>query len=123
MAVQTYKDLMAWQTGMTLVERCYEMTAGFPVDERFGLTAQVRRTAISIPANIAEGAMRRRRKAYANHVSIALGSHAELETYIELAGRLGYITGHARETIADQCAQAGRLLFGLHRSLTSRTDW
>jgi four helix bundle protein len=81
-SIETYRDLEAWQFGMTLVERCYAETKGFPVDERYGLTAQLRRAAISIPSNVAEGACRRTTNAYINHVSIALGSHAELETCV-----------------------------------------
>src|SRR5213592_581666 len=69
--IQTYRDLEVWQFGMTLVERCYNETKRFPVDERYGLTAQLRRAAVSIPANVAEGACRHTTSVYVNHVSIA----------------------------------------------------
>ena len=92
---QTYRDLETWQSAMTLVERCYAATKLFPLDERFGLTSQLRRAAVSIPSNVAEGACRRTTNAYINHVSIALGSHAELETCVEIAFRLSYLSASA----------------------------
>ena len=82
MSTETYRDLETWQVSMTLVERCYDTTRPFPRDERFGLTAQMRRAAVSIPSNVAEGACRRKTNVYLNHVSIALGAHGELETCI-----------------------------------------
>src|SRR5688572_29938843 len=87
----TYRDLDAWQQGMHLVEGVYKFTKSFPANELYGLTSQVRRAAISIPSNIAEGHCRRSTKAFANHVSIALGSDGELETCIDLAARLGFL--------------------------------
>src|SRR5687768_8824581 len=89
----TYRDLDVWKQGMDLVEEVYKATKSFPTSELYGLTNQVRRAAISIPSNIAEGHCRRSTKAFANHVSIALGSGGELETCIELAARLGFLTG------------------------------
>jgi four helix bundle protein len=83
-----YKQLDVWQLSMTFVEECYKATAGFPREELYGLTSQIRRAAVSIPSNVAEGHCRRTTKVYANHVSIALGSHGEIETCIELAHRL-----------------------------------
>jgi four helix bundle protein len=118
--LKTYRELEVWQTGMTLVERCYEATRSFPLDERFGLTAQLRRAAISIPSNVAEGACRRTTPAYINHVSIALGSHGELETCIEIACRLGYLVTSAGDELMKVSDTTGRLLNGLLRSLESR---
>jgi four helix bundle protein len=118
--VKTYRDLEVWQTGMTLVERCYAATKLFPTDERYGLTAQLRRAAVSIPANVAEGACRRTTPAYLNHVSIALGSHGELETCIEIGFRLGYLSQAARDGLFAVADSTGRLLNGLLRSLESR---
>src|SRR4051812_24090611 len=89
--VKTYRELKVWQAGMDLVEVVYAVTRTFPRDELFGLTAQARRAAISVPLNIAEGACRRTTGAFLNHVSIALGSHAELETCLEIAMRLKYM--------------------------------
>jgi four helix bundle protein len=81
----TYRDLVVWKLGMDLVERCYKATASFPKSELYGLTAQLRRACVSIPSNIAEGHGTRSTKAYMNHVSIAIGSQAELTTCLELA--------------------------------------
>ena len=119
-SIATYRDLEAWQFGMTLVERCYSETKRFPVDERYGLTAQLRRAAISIPSNIAEGACRRTTNVYINHISIALGSHAELETCGEIAFRLGYMSASAKDAFLVVSDSTGRLLNGLLRSLESK---
>jgi len=112
-----YKNLEAWQIAMTLVEDCYHTTAQFPAGERFALVAQIRRAAISMPANIAEGACRRHRKVFANHLAIALGSHAELETYVELVRRLGYLPEEDLNRLNARAASTGRLLNGLWRAI------
>jgi four helix bundle protein len=112
----TYRDLEAWKQGMDLVEQCYRLTASFPKGEQYGLTSQLRRAAISVPSNLAEGHCRRSTKAYANHVSIALGSHAELETCIEVASRLGFISPTEKKNTIIASDSVGRLLNGLHRS-------
>ena len=113
----TYRDLEAWKQGMDLVERCYKSTASFPTSELYGITNQLRRAAISIPSNIAEGHCRRTTRAYVNHVSIALGSHGELETCIEIGWRLGFMPTPERETLLAMSDAVGRLLNGLHRAL------
>ena len=113
----TYRDLDAWKQGMTLVEDCYRQTVSFPPNELYGLTSQIRRAAVSIPSNVAEGRCRHTTKVYANHVSIALGSLGELETCIELSIRLGlFKEGQATRLIAS-AGSVGRLLTGLHQSL------
>jgi len=92
--IQSYRDLDVWNLGMELVLDCYALTSRFPAQERFGLTAQTRRAAVSIPSNVAEGHNRRSphsHNAYRNHVSIALGSNGELDTTLEIALRLGYL--------------------------------
>lgn len=104
---------------MMLVERCYRVTASFPKGEMYGLTSQLRRAAVSIPSNVAEGYCRRNTKVYANHVSIALGSHAEVETCIELARRLGFIADEEGE-LEQTTVSVGRLLSGLFRSLLEK---
>ena len=106
---------------MTVVEKAYTATRRFPDDERFGLSAQLRRAAVSMPANIAEGWSRRSVRAYANHVSIALGSHAELETCFEIARRLNYISEKELMEVVVDLDRAGQLLSGLFRSLDSRS--
>ena len=86
--IQNFRDLKVWQLGMELVERIYRLSNTFPPEERFGLTSQLRRAAASVPANIAEGHARRTTKDYLRFLSIAVGSLAEVETFIELAVRL-----------------------------------
>ena len=105
---------------MDLVEACYNTTRAFPGSELYGLTSQLRRAAVSIPSNVAEGHGRRTTKAYLNHVSIAIGSHAEFATCIELADRLGFLSSTDRARIVNQSDSVGRLLYGLHRALARK---
>ena len=86
--VRSHRDLPVWQQAMSLVEAVYRLTATFPVDERYGLTAQLRRAVVSIPSNIAEGAARSSTGELGHFLGIALGSAAEVETQLELAKRL-----------------------------------
>ena len=88
--IQTYKDLIVWQRAMDLVEAVYELTEKFPKSEIYGLTSQMRRCAVSIPSNIAEGRRRGSQKDYCQFLIIAYGSGAELETQIEIAKRLPF---------------------------------
>src|SRR3982751_1599245 len=120
MAIKSYRDLEAWQASMDVVEHVYALTKSFPPDERFGLTAQLRRAAVSIPSNVAEAASRRTTGAFINHVSIALGSHAEAETCIEIGLRLGYLSPTRAQEIARFLNRAGQLLNGLLRSLSPK---
>ena len=115
--INSFRDLAVWQKAMTLVERCHRASERFPRDERFGLTTQVRRAAVSIPSNIAEGFCRRGRASYVNHLSIALGSEAELETQIEIARRLGYLLPADADVMIDDLQEVGRMLNGLITSL------
>ena len=78
--IKSYRDLEVWREAMNLVELCYRVTASFPRAEKFELSRQLRRSAISIPSNVAEGLSRRSTGAYVNHLGISLGSQAELET-------------------------------------------
>ena len=87
----THRDLLAWQEAMSLVELVYRVTAAFPRDELFGLTAQLRRAAVSVPSNIAEGAARNSSREFAHFLGITCGSLAEVETQLELGIRLGYL--------------------------------
>jgi four helix bundle protein len=112
-----YRDLEAWQLGMKLVEQCYRVTAAFPRSELYGLTSQLRRSALSIPSNLAEGHCRRSTKAYLNHISIALGSLGELETCLEISVRLGFLSTESQKPLRELNDSVGRLLSGLHRAL------
>jgi four helix bundle protein len=119
-ATFTYRDLDAWKQGMDLVEQCYRTTARFPAAELYGLTSQLRRAAVSIPSNVAEGHCRRSTRAYANHVSIALGSHGEFSTCLDLSTRLGFLNGADANRLLASSDSVGRLLNGLYRSLENK---
>src|SRR5438105_11866370 len=84
----SFRDLKVWQQAMLLVEDIYRISKTFPGDERFGLTSQIRRSAVSIPSNIGEGGRRKRRKVHLNHLDIALGSQGEVDVQLEIARRL-----------------------------------
>jgi len=89
--VRTFRDLLVWQRGMELAELVYSVTAKFPADEKWGLVNQLRRAAVSVPSNIAEGHGRQSRVDYLRFLRVARGSLAEVETQAELAGRLGFL--------------------------------
>jgi four helix bundle protein len=107
---------------MDFVERCYKATATFPRDELYGLTSQIRRAAVSVPSNVAEGYCRRKTKVYLQHVRIALGSHAELETCLEIAARLGLFSTSTMTDLEEWLGSVGRLLHGLHESLEGKIE-
>lgn len=90
-SVKSYQELLVWQKGMTLVKAVYELTSEFPREESYGLTSQMRRAAVSIPSNIAEGRSRSTRKDFVQFLKIASGSLAELETQVLIAKDLGFL--------------------------------
>jgi four helix bundle protein len=118
--MRSFRDLRIWQGGMELVESVYRVTQSFPKQEIYGLTSQLRRAAVSIPANIAEGQSREHIKEYLNFLSIAQGSVSELETELEIAGRLGYITADTPSSLMAQLASLGRQIRALRIALASR---
>ncbi len=120
--IKSFRDLTVWQQGMQLVEDIYELSRLLPPDERFGMTMQMRRAAVSVPANVAEGFRRWRRQAYCNHVSIALGSQGELETLIELSIRLKYVTATRASVAMQRIEEVGKMLSGLLGSLEDPTE-
>lgn len=115
--ITTYRDLETWKVSMDLSELVYELTDGFPVKEQYGLTSQLRRAAVSIPSNIAEGQGRRGSKELLHHLSIAKGSLCELETQVILAVRLKFMTKSDGEKLWNKSQEVGKLLNGLIRSL------
>lgn len=117
MGLKSYRDLEVWQKAMDLVVACYQITKKFPKNEVYGLTNQLQRAAVSIPANIAEGRERQHSKEFIQHLSIAYGSLAELETHIQIAERLTYIDMNQLKKLLDKTAEIGRMLNGLRRSL------
>ena len=110
-----YQKLEAWQMAMSLAEAVYQTTRTFPKEEIYGLTSQIRRAAVSIPSNIAEGAARASTKEFMQFLHIARGSASELETQLLLAGKLGYLS--APDNLMACLASVKRLLNGLIRSL------
>ena len=119
MGISHYRDLVVWQRSMVLVERIYQITVDFGIDERFGLMAQLRRAAVSVPSNIAEGNARRSALDYARFVSMALGSIAEIETQLEIAARLELLQREVAEELLSECKEIGKMLLTLDRKLRS----
>ena len=119
--ISHFRELHVWQRGMDIVEAVYRVTGGFPKSELYGLTGQVRRAAVSVPSNIAEGHTRASTKEYLNHVSMAQASLAEVETQLEIALRLGYVALAEVKPILDQSIVLGRQLYALRDALLRRT--
>lgn len=117
MTGQDYRDLFAWQHAMDLVESVYRLTHEWPKEEAYGLTNQIRRAAVSIPSNIAEGQGRNSTKEFLHFLGIANGSMRELETQMLIATRLHYTDESTCNAVMKQAADAGNLLRGLIRSL------
>jgi four helix bundle protein len=117
MTIQTYRDLETWQACMDAVEHTYRLARKFPDYERFALAGQMHRGSVSMPSNVAEGWARHSTKVYMNHVDIAIGSHAELETCAEVARRLKYVSDSEWRSYMTPLDRAGQLLNGLFRSL------
>ncbi len=120
--IRSYRDLEVWRQAMELAEMCYEETAKFPTRETYGLASQIRRAAVSIASNIAEGHSRRTLQAYLNHLSIALGSQSELETQIELSQRLNLLPERSAKEILQKAEQVGRMLHALMRALEGKNQ-
>ncbi|MCP5277134.1 MAG: four helix bundle protein [Thiobacillus sp.] len=102
---RSHRDLRVWQEGISLVEDAYRLTSSFPRDEIYGLTSQIRRAAVSVPANIAEGSARKGTKELLYFLNVATGSLSELDTHIEIATRLGYVSNtddlkHRMDTVS-----------------------
>ena len=108
--IQSHKDLIVWQKGIELVLAIYQLTKDFPREEVYGLTSQIRRAAISIPSNIAEGRNRGTRKDFAQFLRIAFGSGAELETQLLIARKLSFGREIGYNKVADQLGEVMRML-------------
>jgi four helix bundle protein len=116
-AVRSYKDLLAWQKSMDLVAAVYRASQGFPKEEIFGLVSQIRRAAVSVPSNIAEGHARTSRKEFQYFLSNARGSLAQLETQLTIAHQLAYIDKAGINQLLDRVGEVGRILNGLMTAL------
>lgn len=117
MAVQNFRDLEVWQKAMDLVTLVYQHTKIFPKEETYGLTNQVRRAAVSVPSNIAEGQGRRTTGEFLHHLSIARGSLLEVQTQIEIALRLQYLNPQGADQILNLSISVARLMNGLINAL------
>ena len=115
--MKTHKQLDVWQQAMVLVKMVYDITATFPREEMFGLTSQMRRVAVSVPPNIAEGVARGTTKEYVHFLNISRGSLSELDTQVEIAIMLKYCDDPS--AWQQQIQRVSALLGGLHRSLTA----
>jgi len=115
--VRSYRDLLVWQRSIDLSVSVYSATDRFPKYEIYGLTAQLRRAAVSIPSNIAEGHGRHHLGDYLHHLSIANGSLKELETQLVIASRRQYLNSDLERSLFNSSTEVGRMLSGLTRSL------
>lgn len=110
---QSYRDLLAWQKAMDLVISVYKTTQSFPRDEVYGLASQLRRTAVAVPTNIAEGQARYSPNDFFYFLGRARGALVEVETQLILAQRLGYVADEDARQLLDHCAEVGKILNGL----------
>ena len=117
MQIRSFRDLRVWHAGIELVRNVYELTSKFPRHEIYGLASQMQRPAVSVPSNIAEGHTRESTKEYLQHLSIAQASLAELETQLEIAKQLGYVSEDDAMRLLDKVSALGRQLFALRNAL------
>jgi four helix bundle protein len=114
---ESYRDLIAWQKSMRLVVGIYQATRAFPREELYGLSNQLRRAAVSVPSNIAEGQARFSRKEFHHFLSLARGSLAEIETQLLIAQNLGYLSAEQSTPLLAEAAELGRIVNGLLASI------
>jgi len=117
MQIKSFRDLRVWECGIRLVESIYAISAKFPRHELYGLSSQIQRAAVSIPSNIAEGHERESTKEYLQHLSIAQASLAELETQLEIAKRLKYLTSEEYDSMLEEISALGKQLYSLRNAL------
>lgn len=114
---RSYRDLIAWQKAMQLVTDVYRFSESFPKHELYGLASQIRRSAVSVPSNIAEGQAKNSPREFLQFLGYAKGSLVELETQIQIAENLGYGSPQAAEKLMEKTEELGRILNGLSQSL------
>jgi four helix bundle protein len=117
---QSYRDLLVWQKSISLAKTIYELTAEFPSEEKFGLISQMRRAAVSVPSNIAEGQARNTTGEFVQFISHAEGSLAELDTQLTLATEFNYLMADKVKSCADSIAELRRMLNGLRRAVSGQ---
>ncbi|MSU79315.1 MAG: four helix bundle protein [Gemmataceae bacterium] len=116
-----YRDLLVWQKGIVFAKEVYRLTRSFPADEKYGLVSQMRRAAVSVPSNIAEGQARRSTKEFIQFISIAEGSVAELDTQLVLAYEFGFCDRETATPIAGILEESRKILNALRRKLEEKT--
>lgn len=119
--IESFRDLIAWQKSMDLVDAIYTLTRAFPRQEMFGLVSQMQRAAVSVPSNLAEGYARRRTGDYIRFVDVSRGSLAELQTQAIISKRQGYITQADLDKLWPMLDEAARILYGLSEALQRKT--
>ncbi len=117
--IKTHKDLLVWKKSIDLVEQIYKITKQFPKEELYGITNQMRRCAVSIPANIAEGSGRKNKAEFIQFLHIALGSASELETHLIISQRLGFLSINSYDEIMNALNEIIKMTCGLINSLNS----
>jgi four helix bundle protein len=118
--MKSFKELNVWQKGIELVEMIYKITASFPEEEKYGLSAQMRRAAVSIPSNIAEGHLRKTAKDFKQFLSIARGSCAELETQIIISYKLGFIQEDNFSDLSSRIEELSKMLSSFYSKINSK---
>src|SRR5690242_16115347 len=116
---RSYKDLLVWQKGITLAKLIYNLTGSFPSEEKFGLVAQMRRAAVSIPSNVAEGQARHTTGEFIQFISHAEGSAAELDTQLTVCVEVGFCTAEETSTGSDLVLEIRKMLNALRRKLSA----
>lgn len=120
--IKSFRDLIVWQKAMDLKEIIYTIAGKFPPEERYALSSQIRRAAVSIPSNIAEGYGRRSTGDYLRFLQIALGSAYELETQLDLTSRFGWVDGDDVKEALELCTEIEKMLIALSGKLRNRAD-
>ena len=118
--IESYRDLLVWQSAMVLAEDCYRVSKCFPKDEIYGMTSQMRRSAVSIAANIAEGYGRENRGSFVQFLRMAQGSLKELETHILLACRVGMLERDNETELLLRCEEIGKMMRSLIRTVQAK---
>ena len=117
--VKSYRDLYVWRRAVEFATEVYRVTRNFPKHELYGgLTDQIRCSAVSISSNVAGGQIRHSKRVFANHVDIALGSAAELDTQLLIARKIGYLSPEEHQRLADELTEITKMLHGLYRSIS-----
>ena len=117
MGMHNYRELKIWQRSMEFVVRIYEISAGFPKEERYGLTSQLRNCIVSVPSNISEGAGRGTNKQFKRFLEFTMGSINEAQTHIELAFRVNYLSKEIYDAVIDEALQIYKMILAFYNSL------